>query len=160
MLFRSSFFSLLLKPLLFVFVDPPREISVEFWLVLVNFDEDFLESSLFAVPLAAVIASQFLSELLTTFGAVSFVFSTTLAEVIKDRLGVKGERNKFVGSAETWGVQGVANKACLFMATICSRVIAEGPWREFAMIFKEWEVCAERLSELEGEVEATCGNVT
>ena len=59
-----------------------------------------------------------------------------------------------MGSAETWGVQGVANKACLFLATISSKVRAEGSGREFTTIFKEQEVGAKGLSELEHEVEA------
>ena len=86
-----SLFSLLLKPLLFVFPDSPREIAVEFWLVLVNFDKDFGKSSFFGVPLTAVIASQFLSELFAVLGAVLFSFSTAFTEVGKNWLGVKGE---------------------------------------------------------------------
>ena len=154
-----SLFSLLLKPLLFVFPDSPREIAVEFWLVLVNFDKDFSKSSFFGVPLTAVVASQFLSELLAALDAIPFSLSTTFAEVGKDWLGIKGERNKFVGSAETWGVQGVANKACLFVATISSEVRAEGRGREFTMVFEEREVCMQSLSELEREVKASVRGV-
>ena len=59
--------------------------------------------------------------------AVLLGFSATNAEELKDRLGIKGERDELVGWVVIGTIFHVPNKASFLVVTI-SWMVAEGSW--------------------------------
>ena len=98
-----------------------------FWFIPCDCDGILLKSAAAVVPIADLVSRELVAKGFTTFLTVFFGFSAADAEELKDRLGIKGERDELVGWVVIGTIFRIANKAGFLVATI-SWMVAEGSW--------------------------------
>ena len=135
----------------FVLPKSVREVPVVEWVVLIFIDGDLLERSVSEVPVMYRIPGKFFQKASATFSAVLSGFSATFTDEVVDWGRSAWNGDEFVCAVDL--VTGVTDKRNVCVPAGCWGVGANCGQRDFAVCFKEREVCNESPPEKSVEVE-------